>query len=368
MTRRTLLVIGDDINASHAGEGPRADYDALAERLQADILHAGEAAGGGGRGRGGIALARAAARRAGDYDNVYCDSEHIGLPLAFLLRGSDKPRLTMIGHYLSPLKKRLALRAPGLRARIAKMVVHSPGQVARARAAGLRPDQIMLMPYHVDTGFWRPDTGRALTHIASAGREFRDYATLIEAVRGMAVRVEIAAGSLWSTRRMDVGSDALPTNVGVARRSYAELRDVYASAHFVVVPLHEVDFQAGIITILEAMAMGKAVIVSRTSGQTGAVSGRLLAGGRFVEIGEHASRDETGIYVTPGDPAALRAAIEHLVARPDEARRMGEAGRAIAESAFSLERFVERLAGVIDPAGANATGAMGVDGREAVAV
>jgi glycosyltransferase involved in cell wall biosynthesis len=368
MTRRTLLVIGDDIRAPSTADRPRADYDALAARLSADILHAGEVAGVGRRGRGGIALARAAAKRAGDYDNVYCDSEHIGLPLAFLLRGSGRPRLTMIGHYLSPLKKRLALRAPGVRARIATMVVHSPGQVARARAAGLRPEQIALMPYHVDTTFWRPDVTREMTHIGSAGREFRDYATLIEAVHGLPVAVEIAAGSVWSTRRMDVGSGALPENVLVARRSYTQLRDVYASAHFVVVPLHEVDFQAGIITILEAMAMGKAVIVSRTSGQTGAVSGPLLEGARRVDIGEHASMDDTGLYVMPGDPAALRAAIEHLLAHPDEARRMGAAGRAIAESTFSLERFVERLADVIEPGGDEAPGGGSTGEREVVTV
>ena len=83
---------------------------------------------------------------------------------------------------------------------------------------------------------------------------------------------------------------------------YRELRDLYASSRFIVVALYETDFQAGVTTILEAMAMGKAVIASRTRGQRDVIEDGV-----------------TGIYVPPGDSAALRKAIVDLLASPERA-------------------------------------------------
>ncbi len=351
MQNRTLIVVSDRIDeAAVPIDRPRRDYEELARALNADVLHAGDIDGASSRGRGGIALARAAAARSGAYDNVYCDSEHVGLPLAFLLRKSPaQPRLTMIAHYLSPLKKRAAIRLLRLPARFQAVVMHSAAQMQRARTLGFGAGQLVHVPFQVDSEFWRPLPVPA-THIASAGQEFRDYRTLMHAVSDMPVEVRIAAGSHWSTRRSNFGEADIPENVSVARLDYAQLRDSYAGAHFVVVPLHDVDFQAGIITILEAMAMGKCVVVSRTRGQSGVVSGPLMdEGGRLRDIGESAWSDYTGIYVAPRSDAALRHTITYLLDRPDVALRMGEAGRAFVESHLSLDHFVERISAVIAP-------------------
>ncbi len=355
MSAPTLIIVGDAIpRISEAGEHPRRDYDALIQRLGADVLHAGELRKRRGRMIDGIALARIAARRADSYQHIYCDSEHIGLPLAFLLRRRTNARLTMIAHYLTPAKKRAMVRLLGVQGRIDAVIVHAPSQATRARSLGFRDDQIALLPYQVDAHFWSPEGPAFPSHIASAGQEFRDYLPLMRAVRDLPVDVEIAAGSHWSKREQNFGTSDLPKNVTVRRRSYPELREMYASAQFVVVPLHDVDFQAGIITILEAMAMGKAVIASRTIGQTGTVSGPLMRDGALHDIAEHAWGEDTGIYVPPGDAAALRQAMMYLIERPDVALRMGAAGRAHVEAALSLDRFVDRVSDVIAPISANA--------------
>ncbi len=85
-----------------------------------------------------------------------------------------------------------------------------------------------------------------------------------------------------------------------------ELRDLYARSRFVVVPLHASDTDNGVTVILEAMAMGKAVICSRTRGQVDVIQEGV-----------------TGIYVPVGDAAALRAAILSLWAEPQRAQQMG---------------------------------------------
>ena len=156
--------------------------------------------------------------------------------------------------------------------------------------------------------------------ICAVGQELRDYPTLVEAVRGLDVDVVIAAASPWSKREDSSAGLDIPPNVEVGALDLFDLRQLYADAAFVVVPLQETDFQAGITTILEAMSMGKAVVCTRTTGQTDTI----------VD-------GETGLYVPPGDPDALRAAIERLLADPAESARLGAAGREWARSHADIE-------------------------------
>lgn len=53
---------------------------------------------------------------------------------------------------------------------------------------------------------------------------------------------------------------------------------------------------------------------------------------------------ETGALVTPGDPAALRAALARLIADPDLRARQGAAGRARYEREFAIAIAVQRTA------------------------
>ena len=77
------------------------------------------------------------------------------------------------------------------------------------------------------------------------------------------------------------------------------------------------------------MAMGKAVIATRIRGQVD-----VLHDG--VE----------GLYVPPGDPVALREAIDHLLRHPDEAARMGAAGRAAVLERHRLDDIARALAAI----------------------
>jgi glycosyltransferase involved in cell wall biosynthesis len=166
--------------------------------------------------------------------------------------------------------------------------------------------------------------------ICAVGQERRDYPTLVEAVTGLDLDVAIAAASPWSTYRDSAAGLGVPPNVTARGYDLFALRQLYADAAFVVVPLEDTDFQAGITTILEAMSMGRAVICTRTKGQTDAI----------VD-------GESGVYVPPGDAATLRTAIERLVADPAEAARLGANGRAWVLEHASLDAYVERLAAVV---------------------
>jgi glycosyltransferase involved in cell wall biosynthesis len=200
--------------------------------------------------------------------------------------------------------------------------------------------------------------------ICSAGLEFRDYPTLVKAVEGLDVRVVIGAASHWSKRRNTAEDAQSAANVQVDSFDYFALRDLYSRSSIVVVPLDDVDFQAGITTILEAMAMGKPVIVTHSVGQTDVVEDRrqITRGAQPRTRPESLLRqaaasagielEPNGFYVPPNDPGALRRAIEYLLDRPDERARLGAAGRRTIERLADLDQYVARLSALVHEAAA----------------
>jgi glycosyltransferase involved in cell wall biosynthesis len=374
---RTLLVISAEPGVSlraeiAAGGEPRRDYFELQRALNADLLTPVLVRGTpfgrllahyGGR---ALALAWAAFRRRHDYDVIYTDAESVGLPFALLLklRGArgGRPRHVMLTHYLSSGRKRLLFRL-GAASHIDTLIVHSCAQRALAQGVlRVPPERVVRLPYFADQHFWQPRPGEAPSDppmICSVGLEFRDYATLVDAARELPVHVCIAAASSWSHHSAFAGSPELPPNVAVASYRYAPLRELYAASRFVVVPLRQVDNQAGITVILEAMAMGKAVIVTATRGQTDVVRDRRNGGrGRierewwpgFVDdpaVTDTLRRLPTGFYVAPGDSAELRRAVQYLLDHPQVADELGRNGRRVVEALFTLDAFTARFAAAI---------------------
>lgn len=66
-----------------------------------------------------------------------------------------------------------------------------------------------------------------------------------------------------------------------------------------------------------------------------------------------------GVFVPPGDPAALAAAIRQLAADPQQARTMGRAGRAYLQAHFSRGALARQLQTIVEAQGYNAR-----DGQE----
>jgi glycosyltransferase involved in cell wall biosynthesis len=362
-TPRVLLTIGADAHRD-AREGPRRDYVLLADRLGATILDLTETL------RSPVArvIARVFGAPAAQawsafglrrrFDVIVTDGEHVGIPLALLLRLTrSRVRHVTIGHRLSTPKKRPFFTVLGAHRRIDRIALHSARQLEFASSSLLiGHEQLALVPYQVDTGFWAPRNVPEERLIVSAGLEHRDYDTLFRAAEGLDATVVIGAASRWS--RHAAANDNTPPNVTVGTYTYAELRDLYARAAVVVVPLADVDNQAGVTTILEAMAMGKAVVVTQSLGQTDVVLDRRTnarpplrprARGLAQMIAEEMglSVEPNGFYVAPHDADALRRAIAYLLDHPEERRSLGASGRRLAERLFSVEQFAERMSSLV---------------------
>ncbi|MEZ6059591.1 MAG: glycosyltransferase family 4 protein [Planctomycetaceae bacterium] len=80
------------------------------------------------------------------------------------------------------------------------------------------------------------------------------------------------------------------------------------------------------VMMLEAMALGRPVIASGVGGILSVISDDL-----------------TGLIVPPSDSRAIAEHILQLLANPDRARQLGDAGRRLVERHFSIGRVVDEL-------------------------
>jgi hypothetical protein len=167
----------------------------------------------------------------------------------------------------------------------------------------------------------------------SCGKTYRDYEVVRRAFRDL----PDVSLNLICPKSADLAS--MPPNVRVVTGgksdgsvSYAELRDTYyrrAAFSLITITPDPTERRAiGFTNLLEAMALARPVIVTRT--------GALL---REIDV----EREGIGLYVEPGDADGLRAAVRRLVADPAEAAAMGLRGRALCERRYTIDRYARDL-------------------------
>src|SRR4051812_29320312 len=353
MSKRVVLtvsgVIAADIREQIArGERPRADYLELAQSFNADLLDYAAARTIAGRtgalleklGGPNVVLAYACWKIRKNCQAIVTDGEQVGLPLAALLKFTPgtRPRHLMIVHVISEPKKTAFLDWLGVQSAIDRFITYSRWQQRYIEERWkLSRNRVLWTPFMVDHEFFAlkqvTPSSSTRRQICAVGLERRDYETLLRAVEGLDVHVVIAAASPWAKRVKGVATRSIPGNVTVQKFTQYELRQLYADSSFMVMPLENVKFQAGVTAILECFAMGKAVICSRVPGQTDVV----------VE-------GDNGYYVPPGDPVILRKEINRLLSQPEEAARLGANGRKLVEDEMNLDLYVERLTGFLHEA------------------
>jgi glycosyltransferase involved in cell wall biosynthesis len=261
---------------------------------------------------------------------VLSDGEHLGIPLALVMRLLGiRTRHIVIGHHLMTTAKTPFFRIGRVHRRMDRILVHSSNQV-QVLAEHLRvpPSLIRVVPYGIDTDFWspRPSDQEEDDLIASAGREHRDWETLVNACTSMA-RLCIADASQHSPQARRQEPAQWPATVERVALDYVQLRSLYARAAVVVIPLIPTSVPFGITSVLEAMAVGKPVVVSATEGMT-----------EIVDDGE------TGVLVPPRDAGALAGAVGRLLADRTERRRLGLAARKKVVEDYGLDVYAEQLA------------------------
>jgi glycosyltransferase involved in cell wall biosynthesis len=257
-------------------------------------------------------------------------SETGGLPLSLLAR-RGVPHV-MIGHNLTTPRRRDFQRRTGFLNRIDRIIVLSRTQETYLRTeVGLPAERVVFVHDKVDHRFFVPQGAQGSGgYVLAVGREQRDYATLVEAVRDTGQHTIIVPSSLWMSTDQ-VGRRSLPQNVEIrAGLSFTELRTLYDAAAVVAVPvLPGVDYAAGVNAVLEGMSMAKPVVVSDSPGLEGYLDPSKMR------------------IVPPGDPLALGAALSQLAGAPEEARSLGQAARAVVDAGRNLDSYIDAVVATV---------------------
>ncbi|MFA6020134.1 MAG: glycosyltransferase family 4 protein [Rhodospirillales bacterium] len=195
------------------------------------------------------------------------------------------------------------------------------------RQLGIQAD-IGYLPFGVDTHFWTPSpTEVEGDYVFSIGNDrHRDWTGL-----AAAWSADLPPLKLVTRRPVPPSSGRLEVLAGDwTQRPISDqgIRQFYREALFVVLPIQETIQPSGQSACLQAMACGKAVILSKIAGLW---DDELLKDG------------ETCLLVPPGDEAALAAAAKKLAENPQLCDRLGSAARQLVTQRFTIERMGEAL-------------------------
>lgn len=239
------------------------------------------------------------------------------LPCGLVARATGKPIVLQLWGSDAALTRRTPWLFRPIVRKAALVVCASRALAADALALGAR--DVRVIPNGVDL----PPTmavSEEPPHILYVGRLSAEKGVreLAVAAAGLSLRV-VGDGPLRSLFPHAQGFVA-PTEVG----SY------YEKAAVVVVPSLREGY--GVVA-REAMAYGRAVVATRVGGLPDAIEDEV-----------------TGLLVPPGDPVALRAALERLLVDGVLRHSLGEGARHYAAQHLGWNRAIEELCGVYEEA------------------
>jgi glycosyltransferase involved in cell wall biosynthesis len=187
--------------------------------------------------------------------------------------------------------------------------------------------RVEFVPFGVDTDAFRPVAGQPDLDVVAVGADpHRDFALLVEVARAhRETRFHVV-----TTKEHARSLEPLPPNVAVETDlPFDEMRRRLERARVVALPVRENSYSGATTVLLQAMALGKPVVVTRTA---------AIAGGYGLEDGVDVR------LVAPGDARAFGAAAAELLADRQRAEALGAAARATVEAGPTWERYVDHLA------------------------
>lgn len=314
----------------------------IVSRSAGRVLNRTVAAIGGYGGDFATVLAcRSRLRRA---DVIFSTVDTVGIPLSLLVHAT---RLrTPVVYAAIGLPERLEQLRTGFARGLYRnsfrqlhtLVAYGWGEVDALRAwLGDTGPPVAFVPFGVDTEYFRPDPLRpADADVVTVGADpRRDLALLLELARRLPDRSVRVVASADHARTLGEA----PPNVSVELDvPFPVARDRLAGGRVVVLPVRENTYSGATTTLLQAMASGKPVVVTRTA---------AIARGYHLEDGVNCR------LVPPADLAALEHAVSSLLADEEQAAAIGANARETVERHLTWRRYTdairERLLAAVAP-------------------
>jgi glycosyltransferase involved in cell wall biosynthesis len=294
---------------------------------------------------GDFASVLASLRVANATDVVFSTVDTVGIPLMLLKRaGLLRPPLVYAAVGLPERLVQLRgsrvrrLYAQGLRG-VQAIVAYSRREVDSLRSwLGNGGPPILFVPFGVDVNAFRPDhDSEPEVDVVSVGADPRRDFDLLVAVASrraeLSFRIVTTADRARSLR-------ALPSNVAIETDIPLEgVRARLAGARVVALPVRDNTYTGATTVLLQAMAMAKPVVVSRTDA---------------IECGYGLEDGINCRLVEPGDPAAFEAVLLETLAGAEAAVSLGIRARESVERNFSWERYTDALWEILSAASTRA--------------
>ena len=208
---------------------------------------------------------------------------------------------------------------------------------ARERVAGVQ-EQLSAAEVKLDHAEKSGDGENApWDTVADALKDVPGARSIADALRGMPdTRAVIVASSPWSRAAGSPLPGEPPPNITFRQDlSYMALRDLYAGASLVVVPLETgTDYAAGVNACLEGMAMAKPVLVTATPG--------------LADYQQNGAGEESVATVPVGESGEpLRGAIGSLLTDTVRRKQLARCGRRFVEQRANVESYAAAVARIV---------------------
>ena len=309
-----------------AGEPPawaRASGAALGSGL--------ERAGGYG---GDFATVLASLRTANRADVVLSTVDTVGIPLLMLAwAGRVRPPLVYIAIGLperlarlrSERMRRLYARALAGTAAVAAYSEHEAEELRSFMASYGAATRVEFVPFGVDEDVFAPSVGQSAVDVVMAGADpHRD----VELFVGLAADMPNRSFRLVTTADR-ARTLAPPPNLEVeADIPFGDMKRRLEEARVVALPVLDNTYSGATTVLLQAMALGKPIVVTRT---------RAIADGYGLVDGENCR------LVEPGDADAFGRALAGVLRDEWHARSLGARARRTVEDGLTWARYVDRI-------------------------
>jgi len=233
------------------------------------------------------------------------------------------------------LPERLArLRSPRVESVYAKALGHASSVVAYSEheADSLRDwlrgrrvqVPVAFVPFGADVdAFSAVDAAPDLDVVSVGADPHRDFGLLLTVARSLPDVRFLLVASAEHARALG----ERPPNVSVETDlPFDEMRDRLERARVVALPVRDNSYSGATTVLLQAMALAKPVVVTRTAA---AAAGYGLVDGENVRL------------VSPGDAGAFTTALADLLMHEDRLRALGNRAREVATSDLGWDRYVD---------------------------
>lgn len=269
------------------------------------------------------------------YDVIISWSGVVGLFVGFLklIFLQDKPTLFVKTFIFRPRANKIInwFRFWSCKICTKKMdgiICHSSDEVSYyTNLFHLSHKQIRFIPYGIELPNVNFQKKGGKPYIASAGRSNRDYELLRTAMDGIEMKVKIYCSRDHKKILRNVKNSNFETHIDTPLEEFLR---ALSDSLFVVVPLKIPEISSGQLVLLQAMALGKAVIATDCWGTR-----------------DYIKHMENGILVAPNNASELREKILYLLDNPEEVGKLGRDAKKTVEEYFNIRSFASSIGNYI---------------------